>query len=68
MLDISDTGLGSYDFSTQLLDATGVAIAPGLTFGPKSDQIIRISYCANKEDVEEGIQRMCRFYGACTGG
>lgn len=67
MLGISDTGLGSYDFSTQLLDATGVAIAPGLTFGPKSDQIIRISYCANKEDVEEGIQRMCGFYKACTG-
>jgi aspartate aminotransferase/aminotransferase len=68
MLGIADTGLGSYDFSTQLLDATGVAIAPGLTFGPKSDQIIRISYCANKEDVEEGIRRMCSFYQACTSG
>jgi aspartate aminotransferase/aminotransferase len=68
MLGIAATGLGSYDFSTQLLDATGVAVAPGLTFGPNSDQTIRISFCANKAEVEEGIQRMCRFYQQFSGG
>ena len=62
MVGIAGTGLGSYDFSTQLLDATGVAVAPGLTFGPNSDQTIRISYCADKADVEEGIRRLCAFY------
>jgi len=68
MLGIGQTGLDSYAFSTQLLEATGVAVAPGLTFGPNSDQIIRISYCADKEDVAEGIARLCRFFRQSSKG
>jgi len=67
MVGIAETGLGSYDFSTRLLEATGVAVAPGLTFGPHSDRTIRISFCADKAEVEEGIQRMCRFYRQLCG-
>lgn len=62
MIGIEETGMDSYAFSNQLLEATGVAVAPGLTFGPNSDQIIRISYCADREDVAEGIARLCRFF------
>jgi aspartate aminotransferase/aminotransferase len=65
MIGIEETGMDSYAFSNQLLEATGVAVAPGLTFGPNSDQIIRISYCADREDVAEGIARLCRFFRQC---
>jgi len=60
--DISPTGLGSYAFARQLLQATGVAVAPGLTFGPGSDHLIRLSFCAEDEELREGVNRFCRFY------
>ena len=67
MVGIDKSGLGSYDFSTQLLDTAAVAVAPGLTFGPNSDQTIRISFCADKAEVEAGIQRLCQFYKQFSG-
>ena len=62
LMDIGRTGLGSYDFATRLLEETGVAVAPGLTFGPDSDHLIRISFCARTEELEEGVGRLCAFH------
>ncbi len=66
MLDISRTGLDSYAFAEQLVRETGVALAPGKTFGPSSDNCVRISFCAAPEELREGLKRLCRFYGAKT--
>ncbi len=62
LIDIGRTGLDSYSFATALLEETGVAVAPGLTFGPGSDNLIRISFCARTEELEEGVRRLCRFH------
>ena len=61
MVDIKETGMDSYDFSTELLRESGVAVAPGLAFGPYSDNLVRLSFCISKKDVTDGIKRLCNF-------
>ena len=62
MMGIGESGLGSYDFSLRLLDDTGVAVAPGLTFGPGSDHYVRLSFCADRDDISEGMAKLCGYY------
>jgi len=62
LVDIGQTGLDSYAFATELLKSTGVAVAPGRTFGPQSDDLIRISFCAADEEIKEGVCHLCDFY------
>jgi len=62
MLEISETGMDSYGFARELVQETGVAVAPGRTFGPNSDNYIRISFCAGPDELQEGLRRFCRFY------
>ncbi len=62
LVDIGRAGLDSYAFATQLLRSTGVAVAPGLTFGPRSDHLIRISICAVDEEIKTGVGHLCKFY------
>ncbi|HHV63137.1 MAG TPA: aminotransferase class I/II-fold pyridoxal phosphate-dependent enzyme [Firmicutes bacterium] len=61
LLDIGDTGLDSYAFTLKLLEAKHVAVAPGLTFGPRSDNYVRISFCKDEESVVEGARRIADF-------
>jgi aspartate aminotransferase/aminotransferase len=62
LVDIHEAGLDSYAFATELLKETGVAVAPGKTFGSRSDNLIRISFCAETDEIVEGIGRFCEFY------
>jgi len=62
MANIEKAGLDSYAFCKELLTATGVACAPGLTFGKSSDGFVRFSFCADDAQIEEGARRFCAFY------
>ncbi|WP_319543693.1 pyridoxal phosphate-dependent aminotransferase [uncultured Pseudodesulfovibrio sp.] len=62
MANVSKAGMDSYTFAKELLKETGVATAPGLTFGKDSDKFIRFSFCADTEQIREGINRFCAFY------
>ena len=61
MVNIAETGLDSYTFAKDLLKATGVAVAPGRTFGPNSDGYVRISFCAKTDEIQEGVKRFCHY-------
>ena len=61
MVNIAETGLDSYTFAEDLLKATGVAVAPGRTFGPNSDGYVRISFCAKTDEIQEGVKRFCHY-------
>jgi len=61
MVDIGSTGVDSYSLAKDLLMSTGVAVAPGATFGPKSDHLVRLSYCGPVSELEEGIRRFCAY-------
>ncbi len=50
-----------YDFAFELLEAAGVAVTPGVDFGPGGEGYIRISYANSLEHLAEGMDRLERF-------
>jgi aspartate/methionine/tyrosine aminotransferase len=61
MIDISSTGMDSYDFARTVLAEQKVSCAPGGTFGPESGGYIRVSLATAEEDLVEGVTRICNF-------
>ncbi|MFL7792226.1 MAG: LL-diaminopimelate aminotransferase [Anaerolineae bacterium] len=51
----------SETFAQGLLERTGVAIAPGLFFGPAGEGYVRLSVTAPTERVREAMARLRRF-------
>lgn len=60
-IDISQKGLDSWSFSTQLLEKYRVAVIPGVVFSKLTDSFIRISLAASNEDCIEGVTRLLHF-------
>lgn len=61
LVDIAQSGLSSHDFAVSLLKEERVAVAPGITFGPSNDNLIRISLATEKSQLIEGVERICKF-------
>jgi aspartate/methionine/tyrosine aminotransferase len=61
MVDVSDTGLSGMDFAKRLLEEHFVATVPAMGFGGDCADLIRISYAASDEDIQEGLARMKQF-------
>jgi aspartate/methionine/tyrosine aminotransferase len=66
-IDVSDAGLPSLEFALRLLDEESVAVAPGSVFGPGGEGLVRISFAAAPEAIEEGIARIGRAVRAWAG-
>ncbi len=60
-IDLRDVVSDSYKFSLDLLKAEGVAVTPGLDFGPSGKGFIRITYAASEDEIKEGISRLSKF-------
>ncbi len=57
LADVSGTGMNDVEFATRALDEAKVQVIPGsLMLG--GDNLIRLSYAASLEDLEEGIRRL----------
>lgn len=61
MVDISATGLSSYDFCCKLLETVHVACVPGIAYGNSCDRYIRIAFTLDEEKIKEGIARISKF-------
>lgn len=61
MVDISHTGLSSYDFACRLLESAHVAVVPGVTYGKSCDKYVRIAFTLDEEKIKEGITRIAGF-------
>lgn len=61
MVDISETGIDSDEFSVALLNEEKVSVAPGATFGKTTDKMVRISYATEEVKLLEGVKRICGF-------
>ncbi|MFA5704154.1 MAG: pyridoxal phosphate-dependent aminotransferase [Advenella sp.] len=60
--DISHYSDNSETFARDLLNETGVAVIPGLDFGPEhASRMIRISYATGLDRLKEAIARMAPF-------
>ncbi|MBX3745213.1 MAG: pyridoxal phosphate-dependent aminotransferase [Verrucomicrobiae bacterium] len=57
--NIRNTGLGSAEFCSRLLETEKVAAVPGIAFG--ADDYIRISYATSLAQIEKGLDRIDRF-------
>ena len=56
LVDISQTGLGSLDFASRLLEEKLVAVIPGKAFG--NDSYVRISFATSLAQIEKGMNRI----------
>ncbi len=61
MLDISESGLSSYDFAHRLVEAEAVTMIPGTGFGPSGEGCLRLSLTASKEVLTEALDRVEQF-------
>ena len=57
--NISETGLKSTEFCSQLLEQQNVAAVPGVAFG--ADDYFRLSYATSMEQLEKGLDRIEAF-------
>lgn len=61
LADISGQPRDSMAFCEGLLDATHVAVAPGISFGQGSDGFVRMSLCASEDALRLGIPRLAEY-------
>jgi len=50
-----------YQFAFEILEKTGVAMTPGVDFGPGGEGYIRLSYANSIENIEEGMRRLGEY-------
>ncbi|MEU4563223.1 aminotransferase class I/II-fold pyridoxal phosphate-dependent enzyme [Actinoplanes sp. NPDC023936] len=61
-IDVSGTGLGSWEFCERALQEAHVALTPGRDFGTHSAEThVRLAYTASMPDLAEGLSRLERF-------
>ena len=61
MVDISKTGLKSFDFACKLLKSVHVAVVPGVTYGQSCDNYVRIAFTKNVDVIKQGVERIATF-------
>jgi aspartate/methionine/tyrosine aminotransferase len=57
----------SYAFAFELLEKTGVGVAPGVDFGRVGKRAIRLSYASSEESICEAAQRLEKYLGTRAG-
>lgn len=61
-VDVSQYSDNAKTFCSDVLNATGVAMAPGIDFGgPNPNTSIRISYTVNVERLQEAVARLSHY-------
>src|SRR5699024_7293778 len=61
-IDVSNSGMDSMKFSKELLREKKVAVAPGSSFGPSGNKMIRICFAGDQNELKKGIQKIGDFY------
>lgn len=61
MVDISSTGMSSFDFCCRLLEVVHVACVPGVAYGNSCDKYIRIAFTIDEMKIKEGADRIAKF-------
>ncbi len=61
MVDISRSGLDSYQFALGLLRDRRVAVAPGTAFGRVGRHLVRVSLATEKSQLIAGVTHLCEY-------
>lgn len=67
LVDVSQSGLDSRSFALGLLEKHKVATAPGTAFGDEGQQFVRVSLATEKEQLVEGVNRLCDYIDTLAG-
>lgn len=59
--DAREHGANSLALAKEILEATGVAVAPGADFGPAGEGFLRFSYCNSIGNIEAGLEKVGEF-------
>ena len=59
--DAREWGTDSVTLAGRLLEEAGVALAPGVDFGPGGEGFLRLSYATSLERLHEGVARLAEW-------
>ena len=62
LLKYPDQSCKSLDLSLDILEKTGVALTPGIDFGPAGEGFLRISYANSRENIDEALKRLQQYF------
>ncbi len=62
VFDASSSGLTGQEFAKALFEEEDVRVGGGVLWGPAMTDYVRVSFMIPKEQLEEGLDRMERFY------
>jgi aspartate/methionine/tyrosine aminotransferase len=51
-------------FAFEVLEKAGIALTPGVDFGPNGEGFLRLSYANSLDNLEEGLDRLANFLNA----
>lgn len=60
-VNVSATGFSGVHFAERLFRSEGLAVVPGVAFGPNMDRFVRISFSGSEDVIGEGMKRLGRF-------
>jgi aspartate/methionine/tyrosine aminotransferase len=61
LVDARHLGDDSYRTAFDILEKIGVAVTPGIDFGPSAEGHLRFSYANSSENLVEGIRRLAEY-------
>lgn len=61
LLNVSSFSEDVYGFAFDLLEKSGVGVAPGVDFGRYGEGYVRISYATSMEKLDEGLTRIGKY-------
>lgn len=53
---------GSIGLAKDMLEQVGLAVVPGVAFGPEGENHIRLSFGRSREDIVEGLRRLTKYF------
>ena len=56
--NVKGTGMNGEEFAKKCLQEAGVAIVPGTSFGKTSEDYVRFSFAASKENISDAIEKI----------
>lgn len=58
--------MGSMDFAMKLLEEAGVAVSPGVGFGPEGEGYLRLAIVENSQRLRQAVRQIGRCLKSAT--
>jgi aspartate/methionine/tyrosine aminotransferase len=62
LADVRHISYDSFALAREILEATGVALTPGIDFGPGAEGFLRFSYANSLENLDRAVDRLADYF------